>query len=54
MDTGRHFRTRNQGFQANYKITADIERFGGQTPKSLRNFLAEWAHVFMIGGVAAQ
>jgi uncharacterized protein YbjT (DUF2867 family) len=50
----RHFRTRNQAFQADYKINADIERFGGQPPKSLRNFLAESAHVFKMTGVAAQ
>jgi uncharacterized protein YbjT (DUF2867 family) len=46
----RHFRTRNREFQKDYKITADIERFGGHPPKSLRKFLAEQAHLFSIGG----
>jgi uncharacterized protein YbjT (DUF2867 family) len=48
----RHFRTRNPELHTDYKIAADIERFGGQPPKSLRTFLAEQAHVFSVAAAA--
>ena len=34
------------------KVTDVIERVGGQPPKSLRQFLAEQAHLFSVGGPA--
>ena len=48
-DLWRYLRTRSPEFQASYKVTDTIERIGGQPPKSLRQFLAEQAHLFSFG-----
>jgi hypothetical protein len=48
-DLWRYLRTRSPEFQASYQVTDTIERIGGQPPKSLRQFLAEQAHVFSVG-----
>jgi uncharacterized protein YbjT (DUF2867 family) len=46
----RYVRTRSPEFQASYKVTDTIDRIGGQPPKTLRQFLAEEAHLFTVGG----
>jgi uncharacterized protein YbjT (DUF2867 family) len=49
----RYLRTRGPELPASYQVTDTIERIGGQPPKSLRQFLAEQAHLFSVGGPAA-
>ena len=48
-DLWRYLRTRSPEFQASYNVTDNIERIGGQPPRSLRQFLAEQAHLFSVG-----
>ena len=48
----RHLRTRSAELEATYKVSPAIEQFGGQPPKTLRQFLAEQAGQFAVGSSA--
>jgi uncharacterized protein YbjT (DUF2867 family) len=48
----RHLRTRNAETQASYQVSPAVEKFSGQPPKSLRQFLTEQADQFTVGSPA--
>jgi uncharacterized protein YbjT (DUF2867 family) len=48
----RHIRTRSAEEQASYKVSPAVEKFSGQPPKTLREFLGEQADQFAVGSTA--